>query len=269
MNIIKNLKHNHIVYENVEELLSLLETSQLLQFTDIIEESMNVINNRFVFTPYAVPIFSLASRLGLKELCDKSRIYILYNFKKLLLLNRDSFFELNEGDLQVLLNDNGLNVRNEIDVYDLVLEWCLKTNNYDNEYEMAVNCVHFSSMNKTELNSCISKTDNLNLKNTIKQYINCINENGESMELLIRPVRSIPNVLCAMKNENKGAYIYRWNWTSLKFTQFLKVDPLPIDTTGYHVIVKGNFNNIVSYTLGVMRAQLGPHPIYSVNIFAV
>lgn len=241
MSVIKCLKHGHIIYDCVEELLLVLEISQLLQFTDINQKSIQLIKEKYLFTPHAIPIFSLSFRLGLKELYEKARVYILYNFKTFLVQNRDSFFELIEGDLQLLLNDNGLNVNSETDVYDLVIDWCSETNNYDIEYEMAISCVHFSSMKNHQLQSCISKTNNLNLQNAIKQYLSCTNESENSMELLNRPIRSVPNVLCAVRNEVDGcAFIYRWDWASLNFIKFLKLDPLPFDTTGYHVVIKGN-----------------------------
>lgn len=250
MSVIESLKHNRVVFDSLEDLLNILETSQLLQFTDIIQKSIELITEKYLFTVHAVPIFSLASRLGLQELYEKARVYILYNFKRLLVLNKDSFFELNEGDLQQLLNDNGLNIDNETDIFDLVIEWCSETNNYNIEYEIAVGCVHFNSMNKNQLKCSISKTNNLNLQNTIKQYMNYTKETEESLGLLIRPPRCVPYVLCAMKNEEDGyAFIYRWDWASMKFIKFLRVDPLPLDTTGYHVVVHGN--NVIYFILNI------------------
>lgn len=239
------MKHNHIDFDSVEKLLLVLETSQLLQFTYIIQESIKLIKEKYLLSVHAIPIFSVAYRLGLQELYEKARIYILYNFKTFLIQNRDGFFDLTEGDLQLLLNDNGLNIDDETDVFNLVIDWCAKTNNYDIEYEMVVGCVHFNSMNQNQLQSCISKTNNLKIQNTIQQYLSCNNESKDSTGLLIRPIRSVPNVLCAIKNEEDGyAFIYRWDWASMKFTKFLRVDPLPLDTTGYHVVVKGNINKI-------------------------
>lgn len=239
MKVIDSLIHNRIDFDCVKELLLVLETSQLLQFENIIKESITLIKNKYLFTVNAIYIFSLASRLGLKDLCNKARIYILYNFKTFLIQNRDSFFELNDDDLLSLLNDNGLNTKNEIDVYNLITDWCLKTDNYNIEYDMTIGCVRFNSMSKNQLKYCFLKTKNFNLQNTIKQYVINTNQSEETMGLLTRPMRSVPNALCAMKNENNGAYIYRWDWTLFKFTQFIKVEPLPTETTGYHVVVKG------------------------------
>lgn len=240
MSAINSLKHNRIIFDSLEDVLLVLETSQLLQFTDTIKKSVDLIKERYLFTRNALHIFSLTSMLGLKALFDKARVYILYNFKMFLMQNRDSFFQINEDDLLLLLNDTCLNVENEVDVYNLVIDWCKNTNSYNMEYKMATSCVRFNSMNTNQLQNCISKTNNLNLQSFIKNYLNRTNQSEESVGLLIRPVRSIPNVLCAMKNENEGAYIYCWDWAILKFTRFMKVEPLPVDTTGYHVIVNGN-----------------------------
>lgn len=79
MKVIESLKHNCIVFDCVKELLLVLETSQLLQFENIIKKSIELIKDKYLFTVHAIYIFSLASKLGLKELYNKARIYILYN----------------------------------------------------------------------------------------------------------------------------------------------------------------------------------------------
>lgn len=241
MSVINSLKHSRIIFDSLEDVLLVLETSQLLQFTDIIKKSVDLIKERYLCTLHALHIFSLTSSLGLKALFDKTRVYILYNFKIFLIQNRDSFFQINEDDLLLLLNDSCLNVENEVEVYNLVIDWCKNTNSHNMEYKIATSCVRFNSMNTNQLRNCISKTNNLNLRSFIKKYLNHTNQSKESVGLLIRPVRSIPNVLCAIKNEKEGAYIYCWDWAILKFTRFIKVEPLPVNTTGYQVIVNGNF----------------------------
>lgn len=216
-----------------------METAQLLQFTIVVQDIIEHIVDKYLLTINAIPVYSLASRLGLKDLMLSARTYILFNFKTLLAQNRDRFFELSKEDLKELLNDNGLNVNDETDIYDLIIEWCLETNNIDVEYELVVDIVRFDSMNKNQLKHCISKTKCSNLKNIIKQYINYEVENKDSKGS--RPMRSKPYVLCTLGNDEDGyAFIYRWDWTSKKFIQFLKLDPLPPTTTGYHVVVKGN-----------------------------
>lgn len=239
MKVIDSLNSDRIEFNCARELLLVLETSQLLQFENIIEQSIILIKDKYLFTVHAIYIFSLASRLGLKELYNKTRIYILYNFKRLLIQNKNGFFELNDDDLLSLLNDNGLNVEDEIDVFNLIIEWCSETDNYNMEHDMTLGCVRFNLMNKNQLNSCILKTNHLSLQDTIKQYMNYTTQSEETMGLLTRPIRSLPYVLCALKNENKAAYIYRWDWTLLNFTPFINMEPLPSDTKGYHVIVKG------------------------------
>ncbi|XP_025408876.1 kelch-like protein 28 isoform X2 [Sipha flava] len=254
MSVIESLKHNRIVYDGLENLLNILETSQLLQFTDIIQKSIEVITEKYLFSVHAVPIFSLASTLGLQELYEKARVFILYNFKKLLVLNKNSFFELNEEDLQQLLKDNGLNIDNEIDIFDLIIEWCSKTNNYNIGYEIAVDCVDFNAMDMVQLNYSITKTNHFNLINTIRHYINYKRGHETSLNLLIKPPRCVPHVLCAIKNEEDGyAFIYRWDWVSLKFTKFLRLDPLPLYTTGYHVIVHEMDIFVLAGEIGYLR----------------
>jgi len=66
-----------------------------------------------------------------------------------------------------------MNVDNETDIYNLNIEWCLKTKNYDMEYEIAVNCVHFNLMNTKQLLCCLLITKDINLKKiliTIETY---------------------------------------------------------------------------------------------------
>lgn len=245
MRVIDSVNLHHIVFDHKEgsvefDLLVILETSQLLQFTEIIKKSIELIEDRYVFTTYALQIYSLASKLGLKSLFNKTRNYILYNFKFYLLHCMDYLKKSNEDDLQLLLNDNRLAVEKEIDVFNLVVDWCKGTNNSDLEYKIAMNCVRFNIMNTNQLQECISKTNDLNLQNYIKKYLNYTNQNLGCVGLLIRPVRSIPYVLCGVINDREGVYIYRWNWDVLRFTRFLKVQPLAPNTTGYNVIAKGN-----------------------------
>jgi hypothetical protein len=244
MKVINCLKSNKVVYNGIHDILLILEVSQLLHFSFIIFESIKIIKEKFLFTNYAIDIFSKVSKLGLQNLLDKSRAYVLYNFTTILEKNKNGFMNLNERDLQSLLNFNSLNVPNEKYVYDLIIEWCAKNNNYKHEYELAVSCVHFNTMSKEELEYCISKTANVNLLNTIKPFLDVSNDNQDTVSL-IRPIRSVPYVLCAVKNENNGhAFVYRWDWSCMQFTKFLKLDPLPLGTTGYHVFFKGNKNNL-------------------------
>lgn len=199
------------------------------------QEMIELIEEKYLLTVNVFLIYGLASRLGLMDLMKKARVAIQFNFKTLLDQNRAGFFELPKEDLKELLNENGLNVNDETDVYDLVVEWCLETKNIDIEYRMVVDSVRFDSMNKNQLQHCSSKTKNLNLKKTIKKYIRKKNKNSK------RPVRSVPYVLCTVRNDDDGyAFIYSWDWATKKFIQFLKLDPLPPAITGYHVVVKGN-----------------------------
>lgn len=240
MKIIRLLKHDVVICNFVGDLLIIMETSQLLQFESVVERCSTVVKDNYLFTIDALCVFSFTSRLGLKDLYNKARIYILYNIKTLLITSRSDFFKLNEEDLLTLLNDDGLNVEDdEIDVFNLITEWCSKTDNHDMEYDMVIGCVRFSSMCKYQLQNCLLKTNNLTLLRTIRQYMSCTYQSEERMELLTRPRRSVPHVLCAMKNENEAAFIYRWDWTLLKFTPLVKVEPMLLGTTGYHVVAKG------------------------------
>jgi len=243
--VVDSLKKNKVIVDDLEDLLTILEVSQLLQFCFVIAECVKIISEKYLFTMYAVNVFSMVSKLGIKNLIEKSHAYILYNFKKILVQNKAGFLKLPEEDLQTLLNNNSLNVDNEQDVFDLIIDWCLVNDKYNIEYEMVVSCVRFKSMNKEQLEYCVSKTTNLNLQNVMMPYLDCIRANRDSMGLFIRPVRNIPFGLCAVKNELDGyAFVYRWDWASMQFTKFIRLDPLPLDTTGYHVIVKGNKNNL-------------------------
>ncbi|XP_026817278.1 uncharacterized protein LOC113556504 [Rhopalosiphum maidis] len=238
MKVINSLQSNKVVFNGIEDILLILEVSQLLQFSFIIFESIKIIKEKYLFTNHAIDIFPEVSKLGLQNLLDKSRAYILYNFTTILKKNKFGFLKLNERDLQSLLNSNSLNVANEKDVYDLIIDWCSTNNGYNFEYELAVSCVHFNVMSKEELECCISKTKNSILQDVIKPYIDISRENHDTVSL-IRPIRCIPYVLCAVKNEDDGhAFIYRWDWSSMQFTKFLRLDPLPLDTTGYHVFIK-------------------------------
>ncbi|VVC44639.1 BTB/POZ domain,SKP1/BTB/POZ domain,Kelch-type beta propeller,BTB/Kelch-associated [Cinara cedri] len=251
MSIIHSLRHNTVVIDGVDELLRFLETSIFYQFTDIIKKS-NTIIKESMLTCHAIPILLSASRLALSELCEKARIYILYNFKTLLANNREQFYQLNRANLLLLFNDNGLNVNDEMDVFNLVIEWCSK--NYDIEYEMVSKCVRFNLMDANQLNNCISKTKNSNLQNTIKQYIDYNIQGNESMKPLIRPIRNVPNVLCTVKNDDDGdAHIWKWDWQTLQFSKFLKVDPLPSNTVGYHVMVKDMEIYVMGGEIGYFR----------------
>jgi len=241
MAVIECLKKKIVEYVNIDELLCILETSLILQFTEISEASMELIKGNVLFSINALSIFFVTSKLGLEKLCKKARAYILYNFKTFVVRYRNIFLhKVKEEDLKLLLSDNELNVEHETDVFDLIIEWCYKTNNCDIECEIAVDCVHFNSMDKNQLKSCLSKTDDLNLQNVIKQYINNLNDlSNQSIELLIKPKRNVPNVLCAMKNDNQHAFIYTWDKDSLQFIRYLQVNPLPRNVTGYHMVSRG------------------------------
>jgi len=241
MSIINSLKHNKVVFDGLQELLLILEVSQLLQFTSIIFETIKVIKEKYLFTIYAINIFPVVSKLDMLDIVEKAHAYILYNFKAILEHNKVGFLELNVGDLQSLLNSNSLNVDNEIDVYDLIIDWSSVNSHYNFEYEMAAWCVHFNSMNKEQLQYCISKTNNLCLQNTIILYITYTEENRDTIGLFTRPARSIPYVLCAIQHkQNDHAFMYCWDWNNMQFKKFLKLDPLPPNTNGYNVIIKGN-----------------------------
>lgn len=253
MSIINSLKHDTIIFNTVEELFLILETSLYFQFTDTIKKSIQIINEN-ILKLHAIPVLMLASRLSLPELYEKARIYILYNFKAILSHSRTKFFELNKADLLLLLNDNGLNVDNEVDVFNLVIDWCSQTKNYDMECEMVAECVHFSSMDANQLQYSISKSKNLNLQNIIKQYNIYDIQTNSSLKHLIRPARCIPNALCAVKNDPDGdIFIWKWDWQSLKFSRFLQLDPLPRHTVGYHVLVKGK---LIKYIIVRMHLKI-------------
>lgn len=241
MMVIESLKQNKIIVDGLEDLLTILEVSQILQFSFIMAESIKIITKNYLFTIYALDIFSMVSKLEIKSLLEKSHAYILYNFKTILVQNKAAFLKLSEVDLQSLLNNNGLNVDNEKDVFDLIINWCSVNDKYNIEYEMVVSCVRFKSMNNEQLTDCISKTKNLNLQNVMIPYLDFTKKNEDTIGVFIKPIRNIPFGLCAVKNELDGyAFVYRWDWASMQFTKFIRLDPLPLDTTGYHVIVKGN-----------------------------
>lgn len=250
MYVIESLKYNHIDVDHLEELFLLLETSLILQFTEVFNECIMIIEENHLFTINStIQIFSFASMLGLEVLSDKARFYVLYNFKRFLMQNKNAFFELSKEELQLLLNDNGLNVNDETDVYNLIHDWCAETHNYDNDvlYDMVINCVNFNSMSKFQLESCILKTKNYILQSAMKQlyHKDTFDVTDDLKILLIKPPRIIPSALCAIKNEDDGyAYIYRWNWSTISFEQFIKVDPLPRNSTGYHVVNKSNICGI-------------------------
>jgi len=234
---LKNKKEKFTVHD----VLCLLEVTQILQFTKMNEEIIKTIERNMLFTIRAVSVYFVASKLGLKTLSDKARIYILYNFKTLLTNTkcRMMFYKnTNKDDLKILLSDNRMNVDNETDIYNLIIEWCLQTKNYDMEYEIAANCVHFNLMNTNQLLSCLLITKDINLKKTINHYRNLLKNNERSMSYAIKPKRSILFELCAMKIEDLGVYLYRWDRNSLKFIRFLKVDPLTKDRIGYCVAVR-------------------------------
>lgn len=225
---------------NVNKVLLLLETSQILQFTEITLKTVEIIEKKWLFTDKVLSIFLIVSKLGLQDTYKKAFINILYYFNNILISKRNCFLTLTEIDLKLLLSHDGLNVHIETDVYDLVIDWCLKNENYD-EFDTAVECVRFSCMNKTQLEYCTSKTNNLKLQNTIKQYM----VKSEYSSVLVQPSRKVPYVLCTMKRgENGDTFVYQWDWNLLKFVEFFKVDPLPQGTTGYHVAVKGNVINL-------------------------
>lgn len=245
VNVINSLKHKKVIFSDLSDLLTILEVSQLLQFSFVISESIKIVREKYLYTIYAANVFATVSRLGIKSLLEKSQAYTLYYFKRVLSQNKAGFFKMSKVDLKTLLNNNSLNINNEQDVFDLIFNWCLVNNCYKYEYEMVVSCVRFKSMNKEQLEYCISKTNNLNLKNVMIPYLNCIKENQGpiTMGSFIRPIRNIPFGLCAVKNELDGyAFVYRWDWATMQFTKFIRLDPLPLDTTGYHVVVKGNKN---------------------------
>lgn len=260
MSVISSLRIDQIVSYTLEDLFLLLETSQLLQFTDVIKKSIELIIQKDLFSTDAIPIFSFASGLGLKELCEKARLYILYHIKNILVLNKKSFFELNEDDFVQLLNDNRLNIYNEIDLFDLVVEWCSETNNHNKEYEIAVSCIHFNAMDENQLKCCISKTNNLNLQITINKYIDYIQNPKESLGLLVRTPRNVPHTLLTIQKDFDGMItIYRFDWTALKFVDYVIVDPLPSWTVGYTVVVHGN--NEINFILNM-------YSVNNVNIYA-
>jgi len=243
VSVINSLKQKKVLYDNLNHLFTILEVSQFLQFYSIIAESIKIIKTKYLFTMHAVNVFSFVSKLGIKDLIEKSQAHILHYFEDVLLENREEFLKLKKEDLQTLLNNNSLNVNNEQSVFDLIVNWCLINNKYDLEYEMIVSCVRFKSMNKEQLEHCISKTNNVDLLNIMIPYLNGTREDQDLMTLgfYIRPIRNIPFGLCAVKNELDGfAFVYRWNWASMQFTKFIRLDPLPRNTTGYHVIVKSN-----------------------------
>lgn len=239
MSVIKSLKQKKIIEENLADLLLILEVSQLLQFPFIVFESIKIISEKYLYTKNAVDIFPVVSRLGIKDLAEKSCAYILYNFNTISVQNKEGFLKLEKVDLQTLLNNNTLNVDNEMDVFDLIVQWCLINDNYKEEYDMIVSCVRFKVMNQKQLECCISKTNNSNVHSVIEPYFeDCAKEHQELTGLIVRPIRRIPFVLCAVKNETDGcAFVYRWDWTTMQFVKFIRLDPLPLDTTGYHVIV--------------------------------
>ncbi|XP_003245535.1 uncharacterized protein LOC100574822 [Acyrthosiphon pisum] len=242
VSVINSLKHKKVIYSDLNDLLTILEVSQFLQFPFIVAESIKIIRAKYLFSMYAVNVFSTVSKLGIKNLLEKSQAYVLYHFKNILDQNKAGFLQLRKVDLQTLLSNNSLNVVNEQYVFDLIVNWCLVNNNYNMEYEMIVSCVRFKSMNEEQLKYCISKTNNLNLQNIMIPYMDCTREPVQdpmTMGLFIRPIRNIPFGLCAVKNELDGyAFVYRWDWASMQFTKFIRLDPLPLDATGYHVIVK-------------------------------
>lgn len=247
MGVINSLIQKKVIFDDLNDLLAILEVSQFLQFPFIIAECIKIVREKYLFTIYAVNVFSTVSKLGIKNLIEKSQAHILYYFKKILSQNRAGLLKLRKVDLQALLNNNGLNINNEKDVFDLIVNWCLVNNKYDNEYEMIVSCVRFKSMNKEQLEYCISKTNNVNLKNVMIPYMDYTRKKKDiiAMGLFIKPIRNIPFGLCAVKNELDGyAFVYRWDWSSMQFTKFIRLDPLPLDTTGYFVAVKGNKNNL-------------------------
>jgi len=244
MKVINSLENNQVIFNGLEDLLLILEVSQLLQFSFIIFQSTKVIKEKYLFTINAVNIFPEASKLGLKNLLDKAHAYISYNFTTILKKNKVGFLKLNEQDLQLLLKNTNLNVENEKEVFDLIMDWCSTNNNYNFEYELAVNCVYFNRMTQEQLKYCISKTENTDLQNVIKPFIH-FPKNTQDIVSLINPIRCIPHVLCAVKNEDDGhAFMYRWDWGIRQFVKFLRLDPLPLDTIGYQVVVKGYKNNL-------------------------
>ncbi|XP_050438532.1 uncharacterized protein LOC126844402 [Adelges cooleyi] len=252
--ILDYLKVKCITLESISEILLLLETTQILQFTEITKQCIQIVEKQFLFSACAIQIFSVAFKLDLHELYEKSRIYILYNFNVLTIHNRDEFFKLTVEDLYQLLCDNSLNVEKEIHVFDLVIEWCSKTGREDIENEIAIACVHFNTMDVSQLQYCLSKTNNFKLQNNIEQYLhNKIN--GDNNDT-IKSIRRVPIALCGIKNEDSGhAYIYYWDWNQMKFIKFLQLDPLPLDTTGYHVVVKGMDIFVLAGEIGYGKGQ--------------
>jgi len=239
MKVINSLKNNQIIFNGVEDLLLILEVSQLLQFSFISFHSTKVIKEKYLFTINAVNIFPKAFMLGLKNLSDRAHAYILYNFTTILKKNKVGFLKLDEQDLQLLLKNTNLNVENEKEVFDLIMDWCSTNNNYNFEYELAYNCVYFNRMTQEQLKYCISKTKNINLQNIIKPLI-YFPKNDRYSVSLINPIRCIPHVMCAVKNDDDGhAFMYRWDWDVRQFVKFLKLSPLPRNTVGYKIFIKG------------------------------
>ncbi|KAE9524182.1 hypothetical protein AGLY_015427 [Aphis glycines] len=238
MKVINSLKNNQVIFNDLEDLLLILEVSQILQFSFIIFQSTKIIEEKYLFTINAVNIFPKASKLRLKNLLDKAHAYILYNFTTILRKNKVGFLKLNEHDLHLLLKNINLNVENEKEVFDLIVDWCSMNDNYNFEYELAINCVYFKRMTQEQLKYCISKTKNIHLQNAIKVFIN-FTKNIQNTVSLTKPIRCIPHVLCAVKNEDDGhAFMYRWDWDIRQFVKFLRLDPLPLNTTGFQVIIK-------------------------------
>jgi len=153
---------------------------------------------------------------------DKARNYIVHNFEQLLTEYRQMFFKnANNDDFKLLLSDNRLNVDNKTDIYNLIIEWCLKTKNYEMVYNIAVKYVHFNVMNKEQLLNCLFITKNLCLKKMINHIRYLLRKNIRSIEYASKPKRSISFEFCAILNEDFGVYLYRWDWDSLKFKGFL------------------------------------------------
>lgn len=239
MKIMNCLEYNTIVSNTIEDLFLLLETSQFLQFTKIIEQAIKYTKKNYFFTPHIARIYTFAQRLGLKELYETACVYIIYNFRKMLFYGRHTLINLSKEELLFFLTHDGLNIYNEMDVYNLIYDW-LKINTNENEYEIMNTCVRFDDMSKNQLHHIIEQTKDLEFQNMVKQFVIEF-----TCKKPMQPIRCLPHVLCTMQNDADGyAFIYQWDWELLQFKKTVKVDPLPANSVGYHFMVKGNSNKI-------------------------
>lgn len=239
VNTVKCVLNKAILNFGLEDLFFLFETAQFLQFTNIMEQAIQFTIKRYFCTSHIPHIFTFSYRLGLKDLYQPACAYIIFNFKRMLFYGRPALTKLPKEGLLYLLQQDGVNVKREVEVYYLVCEW-LQSHPEENEYEVILDCVRFNDMDKNQLKQIILKTTNIKLKNMINHYISEL-----SYGIPMLPTRRLPYVLCTMQNDAEGyVYMYQWDWEALKFQKTLKVDPLPVNAAGYQVVVKGNSNKI-------------------------